>query len=184
MEYVVWNWLYTKHLCGSRCRYSSWRGDCVRFIRRKLEIAWIRHRHCENGNEITRIHGYNSVVEMFESEKSRINWIQFFSDYIRPICLPFSEQFRRQSFENQNFTAVGWGSTETSNSSAIYSHFSPSIIILAFSAGTRSELKLKVLVPFVSNDICASQYIKARAVINSAQICAGGIPGRDSCRGE
>lgn len=45
-------------------------------------------------------------------------------------------------------------------------------------------MKLKVKVPFVSNDICASQYIKTNAVINSDQICAGGIAGSDSCRGE
>lgn len=53
-----------------------------------------------------------------------------------------------------------------------------------FTTGSESDVKLKVRVPIVQNDECGRVYQRVnRGVVNS-QMCAGGIAGQDSCRGD
>lgn len=45
-------------------------------------------------------------------------------------------------------------------------------------------MKLKVRVPVVSLNRCAAVYQRVSRTIESTQICAGGVQGQDSCRGD
>lgn len=47
-----------------------------------------------------------------------------------------------------------------------------------------SNFKLKVKVPGVSNDRCNSVYSRHSVTLGSGQLCAGGVKGSDSCRGD
>lgn len=47
-----------------------------------------------------------------------------------------------------------------------------------------SNFKLKVKVPGVSTDKCNSVYSRHSVTLGSGQLCAGGVKGSDSCRGD
>lgn len=82
-----------------------------------------------------------------------------FTNYIKPICLPKSDNLSRK------FRVVGWGLTELKRS---------------------SSLKLQVTVPFVEKSACQRSYnVKPPSPIqlSDSQICAGET-GKDSCRGD
>ncbi|NP_001155077.1 serine protease 16 precursor [Nasonia vitripennis] len=80
-----------------------------------------------------------------------------FTNYIKPICLPTSSDI------GQKLTVAGWGKTETRS---------------------ESDVKLKVNVPLVDKQACGSRYSNAGVSLGEGQICAGGVKGRDSCRGD
>ncbi|KAF9411336.1 hypothetical protein HW555_009836 [Spodoptera exigua] len=103
-----------------------------------------------------------------------------FNDFVKPICLPLSNELRNSLFEGFDMEVAGWGKTETqdggSDSQPIYS--GPNL------AGTESDVKLKVRVPIVNVNRCASVYQRVSRTIDTTQICAGGVAGQDSCRGD
>ncbi|KAF2888887.1 hypothetical protein ILUMI_17286 [Ignelater luminosus] len=85
-----------------------------------------------------------------------------YSDSIMPICLPLEEI--PDLSDKVKMTVAGWGVTE--------SH-------------TRSPVKLKAELPIVPNIECSSVYErKTRLKIGEGQICAGGMKGVDSCKGD
>ncbi|XP_023941050.1 CLIP domain-containing serine protease HP8 [Bicyclus anynana] len=86
-----------------------------------------------------------------------------FNDFVKPICLPVAPSLRRQTFEGADMEVAGWGKTETKSS---------------------SDVKLKVVVPVVSKSDCQTVYRRAGRVISENQMCAGGLAGQDSCRGD
>lgn len=45
-------------------------------------------------------------------------------------------------------------------------------------------MKLKVRVPVVSNSECGNVYSRVNRRIGNKQLCAGGLSGQDSCRGD
>lgn len=86
----------------------------------------------------------------------------FQQDNIRPICLPVTNEFQNLNLTGRNTTVLGWGATET---------------------GLQSQHLLKVALPIVSNEDCASIY-KSATEIWYKQMCAGGERDRDSCGGD
>ncbi|XP_041969725.1 CLIP domain-containing serine protease 2-like [Aricia agestis] len=86
-----------------------------------------------------------------------------FNDFVKPICLPTTPELINPSFDKYRIEVAGWGKTETRSS---------------------SDVKLKVLLPMVDNRSCQDIYQKAGRVINNNQLCAGGLEGQDSCRGD
>ncbi|XP_075983213.1 CLIP domain-containing serine protease HP8-like isoform X2 [Anticarsia gemmatalis] len=86
-----------------------------------------------------------------------------FHDFAKPICLPLTSELRRSSYEGMTMEVAGWGKTETR---------------------TESDVKMKVRVPVVDNEKCASVYERVSREIVSTQLCAGGVSGQDSCRGD
>ncbi|KAF9796702.1 hypothetical protein SFRURICE_008112 [Spodoptera frugiperda] len=86
-----------------------------------------------------------------------------YNDFVKPICLPMTNELRNSFFEGFDLEVAGWGKTETR---------------------TESEVKLKVRVPVVSLNRCAAVYQRVSRTIESTQICAGGVQGQDSCRGD
>ncbi|KAJ8713979.1 hypothetical protein PYW08_007599 [Mythimna loreyi] len=85
------------------------------------------------------------------------------NDFVKPICLPLSNELRNSFYEGLDMEVAGWGKTETR---------------------TESDVKLKVRVPVVNINSCARVYERVTRQLDQTQICAGGVAGRDSCRGD
>lgn len=86
-----------------------------------------------------------------------------FNDFVKPICLPTGNDLRRANLEGNDMEVAGWGKTETRS---------------------ESDVKLKVVVPVVSNSNCEQVFSRVSRRISSRQMCAGGRSGQDSCRGD
>lgn len=86
-----------------------------------------------------------------------------FNDFVKPICLPYTKELRSNSFNDYTMEVAGWGKTETRSS---------------------SDVKLKVRVPVIENQSCNNIYKRAGRAITDKQLCAGGLQGEDSCRGD
>ncbi|CAG9806432.1 unnamed protein product [Chironomus riparius] len=86
-----------------------------------------------------------------------------YSNFIKPICLPFDDIFRNT--DNLNFIVTGFGRTEVSDF---------------------SDIKLKTNVGAVRNDECEKLLITqdSSKTILSSQLCALGIDTQDSCNGD
>ncbi|XP_063897067.1 phenoloxidase-activating enzyme [Helicoverpa armigera] len=90
-----------------------------------------------------------------------------FTDFIRPICLP-NKDLTLPENTPQNFSlyAAGWGAVSTRQSF--------------------SNVKLHVELPFVSQDRCQPAYSQPGRSVTlwQGQLCAGGVTGKDSCKGD
>ncbi|XP_045776968.1 CLIP domain-containing serine protease 2-like [Maniola jurtina] len=86
-----------------------------------------------------------------------------FNDFVKPICLPTDPSLARETFEGADMEVAGWGKTETRST---------------------SDVKLKVRVPVVRKSDCQEIYSRAGRTITDNQLCAGGLSGQDSCRGD
>uniref|UniRef100_A0A0P4WPQ3 Peptidase S1 domain-containing protein n=1 Tax=Scylla olivacea TaxID=85551 RepID=A0A0P4WPQ3_SCYOL len=90
-----------------------------------------------------------------------------FTDYIRPVCLPFKE--RENDFSNELLIIAGWGKTDYETSSY-------------------SNVPLDASVPVVDREQCAQSYMRAgrrrvKPVVDERQLCAGDGT-KDSCSGD
>ncbi|KAF2902218.1 hypothetical protein ILUMI_03968 [Ignelater luminosus] len=98
---------------------------------------------------------YNNDIGLIKLERDVA-----YTDYIRPICLP------RRNLPvapiGTLMTVTGWGTTEN---------------------GTLSNVKLKVRLPLVSNEICQQKLLRGKDV-GANQLCVGGDPGKDACQGD
>lgn len=86
-----------------------------------------------------------------------------FTDFIKPICLPRSNNLRQADYDGIALDVAGWGRTEN---------------------GTASNIKLKVTISGVTLDYCNSVNNKQGIQITGTQLCAGGESGYDSCSGD
>ncbi|CAG9792472.1 unnamed protein product [Diatraea saccharalis] len=88
-----------------------------------------------------------------------------FTDFIRPICLPTSDQTTSPP-NNFKLYAAGWGAINATHS--------------------KSNIKLHVDLPFVRQDQCQEAYSQSRrkAALWQGQLCAGGEKDKDSCKGD
>nr|XP_015836792.1 PREDICTED: uncharacterized protein LOC661375 [Tribolium castaneum] len=105
----------------------------------------------------------NDVNQYHDIALLRLKRSVTFSDYVRPICLPTSNEELRRSFIGQKLFVAGWGKTENRS---------------------ESNIKLKVQVPVKQTSECSSTYRVANVRLGPGQMCAGGEKGRDSCRGD
>ncbi|XP_053683729.1 serine protease grass-like [Sabethes cyaneus] len=86
-----------------------------------------------------------------------------FSDQIKPICLPATDEFR--NLLHNKYVLTGWGTTE---------------------ANSVSNVLLKAYLPRVENSKC-EQIMKNNSLsitLSESQLCAGGTNLKDSCRGD
>uniref|UniRef100_A0A182TI02 CLIP domain-containing serine protease n=1 Tax=Anopheles melas TaxID=34690 RepID=A0A182TI02_9DIPT len=127
--------------------------DCADPVRDVLINAYVVHPdyYKQNGAD------YNDIALLQLSETVE------FTDFIRPICLPTSEESRTVNLTGKYATVAGWGQTENS---------------------TSSTKKLHLRVPVVDNEVCADAFSSIRLEIIPTQLCAGGEKGKDSCRGD
>lgn len=86
-----------------------------------------------------------------------------YTEFVRPICLPFSDHLRKQDFTKLKFIVAGWGRTEVA---------------------AKSDIQRKIIVPGFDTQKCSAQYKGERIFITSSQLCAGGVTGKDSCSGD
>ncbi|KAF2896516.1 hypothetical protein ILUMI_09665 [Ignelater luminosus] len=91
------------------------------------------------------------------------NRINITVDSVNPICLATTEALRNTNFENAKLTVTGWGITETDR---------------------RSLDLLQANVPVVCEGQCRKAYQKRQPTVTRRHICAGGINGGDSCKGD
>lgn len=93
----------------------------------------------------------------------RLSQTVAFNDFVRPICLPLGNRLRQTVYDNVALTVAGWGKTENN---------------------TNSVRMLKLDLPGVRRQACADVYRRQNVNLGSGQMCAGGQPGKDSCRGD
>jgi secreted trypsin-like serine protease len=84
-----------------------------------------------------------------------------YNDFVKPICLPLTDQMRYANLNGMTLTVAGWGKTENAR---------------------KSNVKLKVNVNVVPLDKCQSLFPKSD--LWTKQLCAGGVAGKDSCQGD
>lgn len=86
-----------------------------------------------------------------------------FSDFISPVCLPILPDQQNTIFLGRKMVVAGWGRTETN---------------------ATSNIKLKAEIDPVTLSDCNRRYSTQRRTVTNNQICAGGVEGIDSCRGD
>lgn len=86
-----------------------------------------------------------------------------FSKFVKPICMPFDETIRNMPIEGEELTVTGWGKTEEDN---------------------RSEIQLHVELIGKNHNVCNQKYSTANITLADTQLCVGGEPGKDSCKGD
>ncbi|XP_037729713.1 melanization protease 1 [Drosophila subpulchrella] len=86
-----------------------------------------------------------------------------YTDFISPVCLPSLASQRNDIFLGRKVVVAGWGRTETNFT---------------------SNIKLKADLDPVSTDVCNQRYSSQRRTVTANQLCAGGVEGVDSCRGD
>lgn len=86
-----------------------------------------------------------------------------YTDFVKPICLPRTQDLRMKETVGQKFQVAGWGRTATARYSTV---------------------KQKVGVDGVDLQQCNSVYQQERVTLLDRQLCAGGQVGKDSCQGD
>lgn len=86
-----------------------------------------------------------------------------FTDFIKPLCLPWSNDLRTKNYVGMALDVAGWGRTERSSS---------------------SNRKLKAVVKGVDLSECVPAFRNLGVNLSSKQLCAGGELGVDTCRGD
>ncbi|KAF2905285.1 hypothetical protein ILUMI_00879 [Ignelater luminosus] len=105
----------------------------------------------------------NDVNQAHDIALLRLSRKVDFTSYIKPICLPLSQELRNKYYVGENLTVAGWGKTETRS---------------------QSNVKLKAQVPVISKDNCAPVYASRGVTLVSSQVCAGGVNRKDACTGD
>lgn len=87
-----------------------------------------------------------------------------FDDFVRPICLPLGWRQRQHVNDNTTkFTVAGWGKMAN---------------------GESSPRLRKLDLGVVKRRRCARAYRRMNVRLGAGQMCAGGQPNADSCRGD
>ncbi|XP_017058134.2 uncharacterized protein LOC108099270 [Drosophila ficusphila] len=120
-----------------------------------------------------RIHVHPEYKEVSNYKHNDIAIIRLkhpvsFTHFVMPICLPNkSEPLTLR--EGQMFSVSGWGRTDLFNKYFINIH---------------SPIKLKLRIPFVSNENCTKILEGFGVRLGPKQICAGGEFAKDTCAGD
>ncbi|GBP04042.1 CLIP domain-containing serine protease 2 [Eumeta japonica] len=83
-------------------------------------------------------------------------------DNVKPVCLPTTRSLQTEDLADINGVVAGWGATED---------------------GLQSPVLLKVALPVLNNEACSRKY-NGNPHIYERQLCAGGVPDKDSCGGD
>ncbi|XP_058823603.1 CLIP domain-containing serine protease B4-like [Topomyia yanbarensis] len=134
------------------CNFHD-KDDCADSVQDVLVSSYYIHEDYfqENGAD------YNDIALI------RLSVPVNYTDYIRPICLPTTDELKKLPTEGKKMTVAGWGQTET---------------------GSSSRYKKFLQIEAWENDRCAEAFSSANVDIVDSQLCAGGVKGEDSCRGD
>ncbi|KAF2896027.1 hypothetical protein ILUMI_10148 [Ignelater luminosus] len=86
-----------------------------------------------------------------------------YTDFIKPICIPMTDDLINRNYTGFSLTVAGWGGTSTST--------------------TQNDVMLQLAITVRSDYECTAVY-KTRVNIGVGQLCAGGEQGKDSCKGD
>lgn len=94
----------------------------------------------------------------------RLNRPANLHETVKPICLSTNQTYTN-SLPGQKGIVTGWGTTES---------------------GLTSSQLLKISLPILTRNECQTRYNQKRTgmLIADTQMCAGGVPGKDSCAGD
>jgi len=161
-----------KHSCGGTVISKSWiltAAHCVDSGTSPSSIAVYLGDHNMNiTDQGEKVHRVSQIVlgpNTFAANDIallKLSAPATFSDKIKPACIPTSHA--SNSFEGKSLWVTGWGTTSQGG------------------GGSISSTLLKVLVPVVSNTVCAQNYA-GQANVGENEICAG-KSGKDSCQGD
>lgn len=136
------------------------------------EVDILGNRDCAPSHQDILIESYivhenydpTSIDQFYDISLIRLQRSVVYSDYIVPICLPIAANLRSQFFVNTSMEVAGWGLTEKE---------------------VANKIKLKISVPVWEINKCSAKYKLFQSPINEElQLCAGGIQGVDTCRGD
>uniref|UniRef100_A0A182QL12 CLIP domain-containing serine protease n=1 Tax=Anopheles farauti TaxID=69004 RepID=A0A182QL12_9DIPT len=166
-------------------RYVVTAAHCLIGINRRWKVHRVRlgewdlqseddccEDHCAKSRpidlEIEKIVAHRNYDTRDQSKANDIALIRLsrsvaYSDTVRPICLPWTDALRGRSHVGYESYAAGWGKTETS---------------------TASERKLKVLLNVTTLEECSPAYRRSGVALKRTHLCAGGMKGKDTCRGD
>ncbi|XP_017057003.1 melanization protease 1 [Drosophila ficusphila] len=105
----------------------------------------------------------NSRDQLHDIALLRLQYAVDYSDFISPVCLPTLPSQRDDIFLGRKLEVAGWGRTETNFT---------------------SNIKLKADLSPVPTSDCNERYASQRRTVTANQLCAGGVEGVDSCRGD
>lgn len=116
-------------------------------------------------NDIALLRLNSSVT--FESKLKEGHGVLVFSlnfsfppEHIKPICLPITDELKREAESHSDYFVTGWGTTEN---------------------GSASDVLLQANVPIQPRNTCSTTY---RRDVPSTQLCVGGGDLQDSCKGD
>jgi secreted trypsin-like serine protease len=86
-----------------------------------------------------------------------------FTDFIQPICLPLSSKLRNQNLDNKKLFVAGWGQNQY-----------------------KQKTRYKNIVDVNGYPItkCNRIFKSSGIPLSTSHICAGGVKGKDSCKGD
>jgi secreted trypsin-like serine protease len=88
-----------------------------------------------------------------------------FSDYVKPICLPFERDLERRDLAKQKLTVSGWGKTNAAN------------------LGGSTSLQYAVVTVW-NHTACIKSVPPDVRPIQTTQLCANGASKEDACKGD
>lgn len=107
---------------------------------------------------------YSKELRLHDLALLRLQHPVQFTEYIQPVCLPKFNNFGDSSYTGAKMEITGFGSTEH---------------------GQISNIKLKTIVEVWNMEKCIQQYREVFGVtLQNSQMCAGGVLGVDSCKGD
>ncbi|XP_053669192.1 CLIP domain-containing serine protease B4-like [Anopheles marshallii] len=145
-----------------RVRLGEWdlstANDCQDGFCSKAPIDLEIEKIVVHSNYDPEDHSYKNDIALIRFTRS----VQY-SETVRPICLQLSASVRYLDHVGFSSYAAGWGETK---------------IAIA------SQVKLMVELNVTSWQECASFYEENRILLNTKQMCAGGVYGKDTCSGD
>lgn len=156
------------HCCPTR--YSEFNLTSVRLGDHQLS----KDKDCQNETCSLPVQDFDVESYVFHQKYNRLNYHNdiciirtqktiIFNRYVHPVCLPTFEFFTTHNFEDIKMEVVGWG-------------------VKNITTGEISDVLEVVWLPIVPLEVCQDSYFDIE--LSEKQICAGGVIGKDSCKGD
>lgn len=99
-----------------------------------------------------------------------------FTDWVRPICLPFASHLKNKNFDKTVFYVSGFGIIENGDFSD-YLYLEKYYILTIRVTGTLSNIKMMMNLSGYNSSECNITYNRIGTSLTSKHLCAGGAEG-------